>query len=695
MDNDTDPQPPLASGTSRGISVLYSVTIFLGAFLLFLIEPLFAKIILPWFGGSAAVWAVCLVFFQSALLLGYAYADFVSRRLSERRQMMLHIALLLVSLLLLPIAPGARWRPSPSDDPAWRILGLLTASIGLPFVLLSSTSPLVQTWHARRRPGSDPYHLFALSNLASFLALLSYPFLIEPRTASHAQLLGWSVAYGAFVCVCAYAALAGRGAGLPERVSADGSAVTTGWRDKFLWLSLSACGSMLLLSVTNHLTQNVAPVPLLWVLPLALYLLTFALVFQRRSVYHRWLMVWLLAVALASLGYGLYKPGFTRSIQVSVPLFCAGLFICCLFCNGELYRRKPAARELTSYYLTISFGGALGAVFVGLVAPQIFRNLYELPLTLLLTAVLALAVMWPAGRLPRLFWAAAAAALCGVLALNVRSRHADAIVMVRNFYGALRVTQTMDAHRPIRTLYNGTIDHGEQFLAPELSRKATSYYSEESGIGLAMENCCAGPKRAGIIGLGTGTLAVYGKPGDVFRFYDINPQVVEIARTYFTYLRDSPAKTEIVPGDARLSLEREATQQFDVLAVDAFSGDAIPVHLLTLEAMRLYLRHLKPDGVLAIHTSNRYLELAPVVKQLADAVGCAAVTIRNEDDDDNLVSSSDWVLVTRNRKFLELPEIAGATEEIKVPPGLRPWTDDYNNLFQILRRIGWKESRVK
>ncbi len=685
------PALPVQGKSDRTAAILYALPVFLGAFLLFLIEPMIAKVILPWFGGSAAVWSVCLVFFQSALLLGYLYAHLTSRWLSPRRQAILHIALLLVCILFLPVAPGQQWRPIPGDDPAGRILGLLATSIGLPFLLLSATSPLVQTWYARGRLAAEPYHLFALSNFSSFLALLSYPFLIEPRFTARIQLGTWSALFAAFAVICSLAAWRSRSSTtLVSAAPVSGEAAPRPGA-RLLWFALSACGSMLLLSITNHLIQNVAPVPLLWVLPLAIYLLTFAMAFNRRSLYSRWLLVRLLAVVLGSLGYLISEPIFIDNLPVSVPIFCAGLFVCCLFCHGELYRLKPAASGLTSYYLIISLGGALGAVSVALVAPRVFRNVYEFPVTLLLTALLAGAVLWRAGLLARPFWAGAAVGMTVVLVMNIRSRQEDSIVMVRNFYGALRVTEDEDHDQMVRTLYNGTIVHGVQFLSPELHMRPTTYYAPVSGVGIALENCCNGSKRVGVIGLGAGTLAAYGQPGDFFRFYDINPQVVQIAQTSFTFLSDTPARTEIVLGDARISLEREPPQQFDVLAVDAFSGDAIPVHLLTREAVLLYLRHLKPDGILAIHTSNSYLELAPVAKQLADSVGYSAVFIINEEDAPNIVYGSEWVLITRNQEFLKLDDVSSEVEPINVPKGLPPWTDDYNSLFRILKPVRWRQ----
>jgi SAM-dependent methyltransferase len=675
--------------------LLFAATIFLGAFLLFLIEPLFAKFIFPWFGGSAAVWATCLVFFQTALLLGYLYADATIRRLVPKRQSVLHLGLMLVSLLWLPIAPQIFWRSHAQIDPAWRILGLLTFSIGLPFVLLSATSPLLQTWYARRTAGRSPYHLFALSNLASLLALLSFPFLIEPRLSSRQQSILWSSVYGLFVICCSIIAWLSRGrvtntiaeSSFPEGEEENAPPSRSA---KALWLSLSACGSMMLLAVTNHLAQNVAPVPLLWVIPLALYLFSFTLVFAKRQFYSRWFVSRFLAVALGCAGYAVHDSSITHAIQITVPLFCGALFVACLFCHGELVQRKPPVRYLTSFYLTIALGGALGAICVGLLAPHILSGVYELPILLLLTAVLGAVVLWREGWSARIFWAGMSIAMGAVLVMNIRATREDTIAMMRNFYGALRIQEFKTGLKlPYRSLVHGTIQHGAQYLSFPENRNPTTYYGRRSGVGLALRFCCEGAKRVGVIGLGTGTLAAYGKPGDSFRFYEINPQVIAVANKWFTYLKQSPAKFEIVLGDARLSLESEPPQQFDVLAVDAFSGDAIPVHLLTKEAFAVYFRHLKPDGILAVHTSNTYLNLAPVVKLLAEDADYATRLIASDEDGSMMISSADWVLVTRNQGFLNKPETFAGSQTIEVPASLRLWTDDYNNLYEILRPISY------
>ena len=687
--------PRAADSLPKAQLWLLATTIFLGAFLLFLIEPLFAKLILPWFGGSAAVWATCLVFFQTSLLLGYFYADVTTRRLTPKHQSAVHLGLLLVSLLWLPIAPQMPWRAHVQVDPAWRILGLLTFSIGLPFVLLSATGPLSQTWYARRAFGRSPYHLFALSNLASLLALLSFPFLVEPRLSSRLQSILWSSVYALFAICCSLSAWFSRSNAMNTFAAIESPAVAEEntpptYRTKLLWLSLSACGSMMLLAVTNHLSENVAPVPLLWVLPLALYLLSFTMVFAKRQWYSRWLLTRFLAVALGTAGYAIYDSSITHAIQISVPLFCAALFVVCLFCHGELVQRKPEVNQLTKFYLIIALGGALGAVCVGLLAPHILSGVYELPIVLLLAATLGSAVLWQEGWSARIFWACLAVTMCAVLVWNVRTTREATVAMMRNFYGALRIQEfRVGRVLPYRTLVHGTIQHGAQYLTFPENRNPTTYYGRKSGVGLALRFCCDRPKRVGVIGLGAGTLAAYGKPGDTFRFYEINPQVIEVANRWFTFLQQSPAKSEIVLGDARLSLESEPSQQFDVLAVDAFSGDAIPVHLLTKEAFAVYFRHLKPDGILAAHTSNTYLNLAPVVKLLAEDSDYATRMIASEEDPLMMISSSDWVLVTRNQRFLNVPETFVGSQTIDVPAQLRLWTDEYNNLFEILRPVSY------
>ncbi len=680
--------------------VLYALTIFASAFLLFLVQPIIAKEILPWFGGSAAVWTTCLVFFQSALLAGYAYADAATRRLSRRGQGSLHSALLVASLLLLPIVPAVAWTPLGTESPLWRILGLLTATIGLPYLLLSTTSPLLQAWFAQRHPGRNPYRLFALSNLASMLALLAYPFAIEPWIATHTQALAWSAGYGLFVALCIAVVVLSLGATVqaPEarKTGTDPvfAAAAAGASEpplrigrQLLWAILAAMGSILLLSVTSHITENIAAVPLLWIVPLSIYLITFILCFDASRWYLRSLVLPLAALALGGMAWAIADLRYTHALGLQLGISCAGLFLACMFCHGELARLKPAPRHLTRYYLMVSLGGALGAVLVGVVVPVVLPANFDLALALVGCAAL---LGWQVRRDGLASAALAIVAIvttAGCAIWGIAGFYDATIATARNFYGVLRVQESGAGASRHRSLIHGTILHGTQYLAPELRRRPTTYYTETSGVGRVLEslNPRIQPLKVGVIGLGTGTIAAWGAKGDTYRFYDINPAVIRIARTEFTYLADSDANIQTVLGDARLSLEREAPQHFDLLAIDAFSSDAIPVHLITSEALGLYIRHMKPDGVIAFHVTNRYLDLVPVVAALARAHGMQAVSVRDEGDAP-LASSSDWVLVSNNSALLSNPRIAEATKPIEERPDWRLWTDDFNNLFQVLRR---------
>lgn len=667
----------------RARRMLAAAAIFLSAFLLFSVEPLFAKRILPWFGGSAAVWSTCLVFYQTALLFGYWYARILTRYANASTQALVHVAVLLVALLLLPIGPSDRWEPNAGAEPTWDILMMLSATLGLPFVILSATSPLVQYWLARTGERA-PYRLFALSNFASLAALLGYPILIEPNLDLAAQRVWWSVAFAVFVVVCGGFALLSRKDESPQ--ASDAKAEPLPIFRRLYWFSLSACGSMLLLSVTNHITQNVAAVPLLWVLPLAIYLLSFVFGFGAGGFYNRSVWLRLLALALGLLAYSVYNIEAIDALRESLPTFLGGLFVCLMFCQGELYLSRPETSGLTDFYLVIAAGGAAGAIFVGIVAPVIFDGVYELPFTLCATAVLALVSTWIYGWALRVLWIGVTVCMAVVFVANVNAYHENSLLLVRNFYGSLRVVQSPHAGPDqTRILFHGTIQHGAQFLWADRQRRPLTYYGRDSGVGIVLRECLpAAPRRVGVVGLGTGTLAAFGRPGDTFVFYELNPQVITIANALFYFVRQSPANVQIVEGDARLSLQREH-ERFDLLVLDAFSGDAIPVHLLTRESLALYLRLLKPNGVIAFHVSNHYLALAPVVRQLANEAGYQAVQVTNHDDPDNTVFAADWVLVTNNPAVLDNAAIRLHSTPIDKRQGLRPWTDSFNNLIEIVR----------
>jgi len=670
--------------------ILYAVTIFLSAFLLFQVQPLIAKMILPWFGGTAAVWTICMLFFQVLLLAGYVYSHaYVELRVPARRYV--HMALLALAAATLPLAASAAWKPTGGEDPTWLIIGLLATSVGLPYFVLSTTGPLVQAWHARSHPGGTPYRLFALSNLGSMLALLSYPLLVEPLLALGTQSAIWSAGFVAFALLCGALAWRSRSGEANRSVAEEGDTPGPGLRA--LWAGLAACASTLLLAFTSHMTLNIAAIPFLWVVPLALYLLSFVLCFEASGWYRRWLFLPLVGAGLAGVCVTLTQSN--PSIWTLIPLYSATLFAACMVCHGELARSKPHPRHLTGFYLMLALGGALGGVLVGLVAPNVFNDLYELPLGMVVLCIfVAFALLYDRrslfygrwGTAVQLVFLALIVALGVQLARTYRDNSADTRVTLRNFYGVLNVRDSGEGPDAMRVLSHGTIIHGKQFLEEDRRDSPTTYYGLTSGVGLALIDARArGPLRVAVVGLGAGTIAAYGRAGDVFRFYDINPQVVELARTEFTFLKDSPARVEVQLGDARLSLEREAVQNFDVLALDAFSSDAIPVHLLTVEAFRAYVRQLRPGGILAVHISNRYLDLVPVVQQAARALSLELREVDNDDDDDAGVYRSDWLLLSDSPAAFEGRLLREVAQRIEATPRVKLWTDDYSDLYRILK----------
>jgi len=678
---------------------LFAVTIFLSAFLLFQIQPMIARYILAWFGGSAAVWTTCMLFFQVGLLLGYLYSHYLIQRLSARRQAVLHGSLLAASLLLLPVLPGASWKPTGLENPTVRILGLLTATVGLPYFLLSSTSPLLQAWYSRRFGVAMPYRLFALSNLGSMLALLSYPTLIEPQLVGGVQVWVWSIAYGLFAALCALAAMlaARMPVVTPAEATPESSAEpkpSSGLH--LLWVGLAACGSMLMLAVANHLTQDVAAIPFLWVLPLSLYLLSFILTFDARGWYRRNLFMVLLAPALGGLSYLQSISGERTNMMRDILLFAACMFVACMVCHGELARLKPSPRHLTSFYLMLAIGGAAGGLFVAVVAPYLFPTYLELPVVIALSALLTvlLAIEEPGIPYKRaLASAGSIMLLLGVASLwiylgrTMRDAVSGYVYVGRNFYGSLRIRDTNNDPWDIyRTLLHGNINHGEQMMHKDRRREHVAYYCQNSGIGKAMAIRKPGaPAKVGVLGLGAGSMAAFGRPEDVFVFYEINPAVPQIANKYFSYLTDCKARVRLVMGDGRLSLEREEPNGFDVLMMDAFSSDSIPVHLVTREALQLYFRHLKPDGILVVHISNKYLDLEPVLARLSRSLGKASLVIETEDDDSGACYGTTYVLLANTRQVLDRPELRNAGHEAETRAGIGLWTDDYSNLYRLLK----------
>jgi hypothetical protein len=703
--------------------ILHAATIALSAFLLFLVQPIIARQILPWFGGSAAVWTTCMVFFQVALLAGYFYSDLVIRKLAPRAQATVHTVLLLASLAFLPITVSEAMKPTDATEPVGRILLLLAVTIGLPYLMLATTGPLVQAWFTRQFRSAQVYRLYALSNLASMLALLGYPPLIEPNASGMLQSLGWSTGYAVFVLLAIAAAWTGvrRGAGAaptelgvvdvhaegiaaaaPRAASATSPTASPGaspgappptLAEQGLWLLLAALGSTLLLAVTTHITQNVASIPFLWVLPLSIYLITFILCFDGKGWYWRRPYFALAALATVAMLGGLsWRPeglGVERAIlhiEQAVPVYAFGLFVLCMFAHGELVARKPAPAHLTRFYLMVSLGGAVGGLLVGIGAPLAFDWYFELPLAL--TLVAALVALLSRGGL-RIAGAVAAIACAALFADYVNWIRGDVLELSRNFYGTLRVTGSADgdvSKGASRRLLHGVILHGEQYMAPDQRAVATTYYGPTSGVGRTIEAARGAPMRVGVIGLGVGTLATYGREGDVYRLYELNPVVLDVANARFSYLKDSRAKIEPALGDARLVLEREAPQKFDVLAVDAFSSDSIPVHLLTREALAVYKRHLAERGAVVFHITNRYLDLSGVVRQLADEAGLHAVRFSDEPPQEAVQYRSDWVALTPDAAFAAKLRQAGGVELSVTRGGTqRPWTDDHHNLFEVLK----------
>jgi hypothetical protein len=749
--------------------LLPALTIFLGAFLLFQIQPLLGKYLLPWFGGGPGVWTTCLLFFQTLLLGGYAYAHGLTTRLPPARQATVHLGLLAASLLFLPAIPAAGWKPAADDVPVVRILLLLAATVGLPYLVLSATGPLVQRWFSLAQPGASPYRLYALSNAGSLLALVSFPFVFEPLATRTALGWGWSAGFAVFAGLCG--ALAWRLRLLPPPAADDPAAVPTAdtpnptVTDRFLWFALPAVASLLLVAVTNKICLDIAAVPFLWVLPLAVYLLSFILCFDHPRWYRRGPWAALLVTGAGATARCVADA--TVALPVQVGVHAATLLAACMVCHGELYRLRPPAARLTGYYLTVAAGGAAGSLFVALAAPLLFADYRELQVGLVLVlyfagivsllyrsrslalgaaiGVPAVSLVVPAlqaetGRGAAewfLSWAQqtflfyrehAPALAAGMVVLAVALRQGRrigtggwrprmcavpllgsvllAVVFImqarkdgtnvfaaaRNFYGAYKVHlyNEQDLRGRCILLSHGGITHGLQFTHFEFTDWPTTYYGATSGAGRALDSV-AGERRVGLVGLGAGTLAAYGRPGDVFRFYEIDPAIVDVAHRHFSFLRRTPATVEIALGDARLSLEDElrrgVRQQFDLLLLDAFSGDAIPVHLLTREAVALYRAHLKPDGILAVHISNRHLDLRPVVEGLARHHGLHFVNISDTaEDKDWWLYSSSWMLLTADPARLETEDIRQAAEE---PPDETArtvdWTDDHASLFSVLK----------
>jgi hypothetical protein len=666
---------------------LFGCAVFLGAFLLFLVEPIAAKQLLPVLGGSAAIWITCLVFFQTALLCAYFYAHWMS----SRPRWILYFALLIIGF-----ASALGWclrsagMGLGSAHPILTVFAVLASTIGLPFLVLGMTSPLMQVWWARLHGTAIPYRLFALSNLASLLALGLYPTMIEPHLTLQTQRIAWGCGFAVFVVITGVLARnvqTTAKASLPEATFAEqGPAAPL--EQRLLWVLLPMGAAMQLSAVTSYLTANVAAIPLLWVLPLGVYLLTIIIAFEFPRLLPRSIVARFLILMLAGLGYALSKQDVEWPLRISIGFFLIEAFASCLFCHSEAYRLRPRrSSESTLFYLLFAAGGALGSFVIGIVFPLVFRFNIDLVITCCFTAFLALLVTWADGWSSRLLWGVATLVMAvQIFWINIVNQR-NTTVAERNFYGALRVKQTFGfPGATLRTLTNGNVEHGTQIDGTDDQRRTpTSYYAEDSGVGLAIRFCCDGRARnIGVIGLGAGTIAAYGRQGDRIRFYEINPAVEPIARNVFTYIRDSGAQISLAEGDARTSLAAEPPMGFDVLVVDAFSGDAIPLHLLTTQALALYRKHLARGGIIAFHISNRHVDLEAPIALMAKSAGMRAVTVTTGANDQRGEFTATWMLLSDRGDFFAQTEVARSARQPQELAGLRPWTDDFSSLLPVL-----------
>jgi MFS family permease len=706
--------------------VLFAVSIFLSAFLLFQIQPLIGKFILPWFGGTSTVWSTVMLFFQMLLTGGYAYAYWLVQRLGAKRQIILHISLIAFAILLLilcsivwdsPVTPDSSWKPQDGSTPILNIFRLLVVSVGLPYFILAANSPLMQAWFSRLFHERSYARLYALSNFGSLLGLLSYPVLVEPSISLRWQGWLWALLFLLFGLIAIRITFQSRDPTDPGPPADEGGPdqLRPSLSVRSLWIALSATASLFLLSVTNQMTQEVAVIPFLWVLPLALYLLSFIVTFSGGRIYRRKLfaVLFMLSIVLA-----LFVMLNVTSLHLywQIAAYCLLLFFACMLCHGELYILRPSAHSLTTFYLMISIGGAFGGVFVSFIAPLLFHGYWEFFVGLAMTIAIALTILPPIPRAvktkgttnqsstkdpdlaPRARFIFTVFTLVTVLLATLSTYFSGALFSKRNFYGLIRVHELIPAGSVARAyvMSHGLTVHGLQFIEPELRSLPTTYYVPEGGAGLAIRNHPHyqrdEPMRVGLLGAGVGTLAAYGQPGDEYRLYEINPVVVELAKgqdSYFSFLSDSEANITIVLGDARISLERERAegnlQDFDVLVLDTFSSDSIPVHLVTKEAFALYLAHLSPDGLIAAHITNLHLDLQPVLWQLAKEYGLSFARI-DYAGDSNGGFASHWILLSRDPAVLQNPVIRERAVDLSgYSTNIQVWTDDYSNLFQILK----------
>ena len=672
---------------------LFATTLFLSSFLLFQIQPIIVKVILPHFGGGPAVWGVSMLFFQGLLLLGYGYAHFLTTHCTNRQQTLIHGLVTLVTFTQIPIALNTL--PAAIDlaqSPATEILLLLARLIGTPFFLLSATTPLIQAWVGQRQLVQNPYRLYALSNLAAFAALLSYPFLFEPHLTQSSKLRLWALLYGLFAMMTLLCCRSIAWGAKTNTHTADHrqKTVSIPLSQYLYWLCLPATAVIILLSVTNHLSRDLVSIPFLWIMPLSLYLLTYILCFDHPRWYHRGVFIPALPITIITLLYVIEHEISAISV---ILIFLLALFALCMICHGELYRLKPHPTALTHFYLMIALGGALGSAVVSLLMPLISTTYSELELGMgllvLMVAVLLAKTDWDQNiRQKRTLMLTGIISLAGLLNIGLLysalAVDPNVIYQSRNFFGVLTVGYDGDEALYLK---NGNSWHGVQYVDPDIQFEALGYYSTAGGLGTAIEmtDTIINARHIGMVGLGVGTVASYLNQNDTLRIYEINPEVVKVAQETFTYLAHSEADIDIVIGDARRSLEQEPSQQFDLLILDAFSSDAIPVHLLTHEAFTTYLRHLKPNGIIALLISSWYFDFEPMLQAMAQSLNLGSVTVQDSGDDGHNWGSR-WMLMVRDPSALEHPSAAGLPHnQYHLGEKITPWSDNFSSPFQLLR----------
>jgi spermidine synthase len=689
--------------------IRYCLTIFLSAFLLFQVQPMIARFILPWFGGTAAVWTTCMMFFQTLLLLGYLYAHLMRRFASPRATWLLHLGLLLIAAATVSVVPGDSLRPSGDGNLTLGIISVLGFTIGVPFFVLSSTGPLIQAWQSSSHRGQSPYRLYALSNLGSILALVTYPFLVERYFSMNSQALFWTIGFYCFSIACCWsgwqtvqlsdwcggeeAKPAGSEVGR-NNVSRPSLMVT------MAWFVLAATASIILLATTNLLCQEVASIPFLWILPLSLYLLSFIICFDRPAIYRR-LIFMPLVVGGAIVSIGLVHLGLFTSLAFQIIALSTVCFSASMVCHGELERSKPTPEYLTGFYLVVAFGGAAGGVFVCILAPQIFTGFLEFHVGLSVSLLVVLcALIWPGGEPAKpiapsikLLKYGAAMSVFVVLAIVLSSAvyfldpsyQQGLVFRGRNEFGLVSVVEK-DGYRQF---INGRVEHGGQKVEAEKEMEHISYYVPESGAGVAFEafrETSEDSLNVAVLGLGAGAMATWLEPGDQMVFYEINPMVVDIAENHFSFLKNSKGETRVKLGDGRLQLQNEmesgSSERYDLIFIDAFSSDSIPIHLLTAECFEVYLDRLKPDGVLVAHITNRFIDLQPVVLEHSLRNGLTPILVDYHSPDGRL--KTRWVLMTKNQDFKKTTKVKSF--ERQWAKGVVPvrWTDDYSSVAALL-----------